>query len=223
MTTSRRLAWLLLILGVSLFLGILFRDLILTNFVRPMAVVLMLVWRLILSVHQALYWGLLILAFSCVALYRLVKAAVAAEENPPEPSETTLRSIGYWQASLLATGVDNWASLALKRELARILVAIYGSQQPDARLYDLREALRSKRIPLPPKIHAFLFPGESERTERPWRRRLRHLVEAPRRWARQWTGRDKAEYYQTVEETLAYMETLMEIRHDKANFDAADH
>ncbi len=223
MKAPRRAAWLLVILGSALLLGIVFRDFVLTNFVMPMAVVLMLVWRLVQSVHQALYWGLVILAAGFVAVYRLVQWAVNAEESAPETSETILKSIGYWQVSLQITGADGWANLTLKRELARLLVAAYASRQPDVRLYDVHEALRSKRIPIPATIHTFLFSDETVRAERPWKQRLRRLLEAPRTWARRWTGRDKAEYYQSVEETLEYMETLMEMRHGDANFDAVNH
>ena len=223
MKAPRRIAWLLVILGFGLLLGIVFRDWVLANFVRPMAVVLLVAWRLVLSIHQAVYWGLVLLAAAAVACYRLFQALVKVEEVAPQSSVTILKSIGYWQAALVATDVDSWAALALKRDLARILVAIIATQQPDAKPYDLHEALRLGRIPVPAAIHAFLFPDQAAKAERPWRRRLRRLAEAPRTLLRQWTGRDKAEYYQILEETLEYMETLMEMRHGDTSFDSTNH
>ncbi len=221
MKAPRRFAWLLVILGFGLLLGIVFRDWVLANFVIPMAVVLLLVWRLVLSVHQAVYWGLVLLAATAVACNRLYQVLGKVEEVSPQSSATILKSVDYWQATLVATGVDSWAALALKRELGRMLVAIYAIQQPDAKLYDLHEALRRGSIPVPATIHAFLFPDQAVKAERPWRRRLRGLVAAPRALLRRWTGRDKVEYYQSVEETLEYMEILMEMRHGDTSFDSA--
>jgi hypothetical protein len=68
-------------------------------------------------------------------------------------------------------------------------------------------------MPLPARIYAFLFPEETQVAKRSWKLRLQQLAESPRRWLRRWTGRDRAQYYQAIEETLTFMEALMEVRH----------
>ncbi len=214
MNKRRRIAWLLVAMGVGLFLAVLFRGFIFANFVLPIALLLWLLWRIVLSVHQAIYWGLLILAAGGLALYRLAKVAVAAEEVfLPQALDTMSMSIGYWQASIGSTNSDSVVPFTLKRSLVRLLVNIHASRNPDATAFELFEALRLRQTPLPARVYAFLFPEEAAEAKPSWKSRLEQLVEKPGRWIRRWTGRDRAEYYQALEETLALMEGLMEIRH----------
>ncbi len=214
MKTSRRIAWLLVIVGVGLFLAVPFRAFIYTNFVMPIALLLWLLWRFLLSVHQALYWGLLILAAGCLAMYRLAQIVVASEEVLLPPAVDTMsQSIGYWQTSIGTTGTDGAAPFALNRSLVRLLVNIYASKNPDAKPFDLFEALRLRQIPLPPRVYGFLYPDEVAKTKPSWKSRLDHLVATPGRWIRRASGRDRAEYFETLEDTLTLMEELMEIKH----------
>jgi len=214
MNNRRRIAWLLVALGAGLFLAVLFRGFIFTNFVMPIALLLWLLWRIVLSVHQALYWGLLILAVGCLALYRLAQVAVAAEEVFLPPAlDTMSMSIGYWQASIAATTADSVVPFTLKRSLVRLLVNIQASRNPDAKAFELFEALRLRQMPLPARVYAFLFPEEAAEAKPSWKSRLEQLAKKPGRWIRRWTGRDRVEFYQALEETLGLMEELMEIRH----------
>jgi hypothetical protein len=171
-------------------------------------------WRLVQSVHQAAYWGLLILAAAVWAVYRLAQVTGAVDEPAQAPAADSIaQSISYWQTSIQATAAEGLASVTLKRALSRLLVHIYASQYPAASAYDLFEALKSRKIPLPPSIHAFLFPDEASEADKTWKGRLRRLAQAPGRLFRRWTSLDRAEYYRALEETLTYMEELMEINH----------
>ena len=214
MKNRRRFAWVLVTVGVGLFLAILFRGFIFANFVMPIALVLWLLWRVVLSGHQALYWGLLIMAAGCLALYRLAQVAAAAEEVFPPPALDTLSmSIGFWQTSIRSTSTDSVVPFTLKRSLVRLLVNIHASRNPDAKAFELFEALRLRQMPLPARVYAFLFPEEVAEAKPSWKRRLQQLAEKPGQWIRRWTGRDRVEYYQALEETLALMEGLLEIKH----------
>ncbi len=218
MQAPRRVAWLVLLLGLGLFLGVLFRDFLLANFILPIALLAMLLWRVVQSVHQAFYWGVMLAIAAGVATFRLAQTIMPTEETVPPDRPAILKSVSYWQTALLITGVEGWAAAMLRRDLGRILVAIYASQQPEAWPAELHEALKQHRLPLPPAVHTFLFPSEASKTEPAWRRRLRRLAETPSRWFRQSTGRDRAEYFQGLEETVAFMETLMEIEHGADDF-----
>ncbi len=214
MRTPRRIAWLLVVVGVGLFLAVLFRGFLFTNFVRPIALLLWLLWRFLLSVHQALYWGLLILAAVCLAVYRLAQVVAAAEEVLLTPAVDTMsQSINYWQTSIGSTSSDGVSPFTLKRGLVRLLVNIHAARNPDAKAFELFEALRLRQTPLPARVYAFLFPDEVAKTKASWKGRLEQLMERPGRWIRRVTGREQAEYYQTLEETLTLMEELMETRH----------
>jgi hypothetical protein len=223
MKTSRRVAWLMLFLGSCLLLGILFRAFLLENLVTPVAVMLLLLWRVVLSVHQAIYWGLVVLVACCLIGYRLFQSLDMSEASAPPATDSILKSISYWRTWIMATNAQGQASGALKRELGQMLVTLYAMKQPEATPFSLFEALRLRQISLPANIYVLMFPEEAQKAQRPWKRRLMRLVEWPRQWIRQWTGREKAEYFQAIEETLTFMEALMEMKHGDNDFTPPNH
>jgi len=218
MKLSRRAAWLLLFLGVGLFLGILFRAFIVANVVTPIAMLLLLFWRLLLSIHQAVYWGLVIGLAVGLAFYRLVQVA-GHEEEQSAPAKV----VDYWRLLLQLASDEGPSATSLKHELRHKLVTMYAMKQPEAEPFTIYEALRLRQLPLPDTVYSFLFSNEAQETNLPWRQRLQRLADKPGKWLRHWTGRDKVEYYQAVEETITFMEALMEIKHGDDYFAPSDH
>jgi hypothetical protein len=225
MNLSRRAAWLLLLLGVGLFLGFLFRAFIVTNVVVPIAMLLLLFWRLLLSIHQAVYWGLVAGLAMGLGFYRLVQVVGREEERSTPISDSALQVVDYWRLSLQLSSNEGPNATILKRELSHKLVAIYAMKQPEVDPFTIHEALRLRQLPLPDTIHSFLFSNEVQETKLSWRQQLQRLADKPRKWLRHWTGRDKAEYYQAMEETITFMEALLEIKHGDEYFapPAPDH
>jgi len=223
MRLSRRAAWLLLLLGVGLILGFLFRAFIIANVVVPIAMLLLLFWRLLLSIHQAVYWGLVIGLAIGLAFYRLVQAVGHGEEQAVPIPDSALRAVDDWRHLLQMADGEGPITSILKHELRHKLVAMYALEQPGAEPFTIHEALRLRQLPLPETIDSFLLSDEEQETKLSWRQRLQRLADKPGKWLRRWTGRDKAEYYQAVEETITFMETLMDIKHGNEYFDSSDH
>jgi hypothetical protein len=159
MTLSRRAALLLLLLGLALLLGFFFRSFLLENFIRPVALVVLLLQRVVQSVDQHVYWYLLI---ASAVIYLFVRFALTLTAPPPEtPAEpnVTLDSINQWRVLIPLSDEASDRPNILKQNLGRILTTIYSSREPDTVPWEVDEALRVRRIPLPESIHAFLFPA----------------------------------------------------------------
>ncbi len=73
MKIPMRLALLALILGLCLFLGILFNSFVFDSVIRPIAVLLWVIWQIVQSVDQGIYWGALIFAALAYAARRLTR------------------------------------------------------------------------------------------------------------------------------------------------------
>ncbi len=131
MTLSRRAALVLLLLGLSLLLGFFFRSFLLENFIRPVALVFVLLQRTVHSVDQHVYWYLLI---ASAVIYLFVRFALTLTAPPPEtPAESnvTLDSINQWRVLIpLADEAADRPNI-LKQNLGRILTTIYSSRAPD--------------------------------------------------------------------------------------------
>jgi MFS family permease len=190
--------------------------------VGPLALVVWLLLRLfVLSVHQAVYWVALVLAAAALLVGFLRRRARLGLE-PPDPAAPHRRRehpVESWRSlveqtasGLPATPTFGWGGFV------RLVVSLGALEQRVPADYLLHEALRAGQVPLPPDVHAFLFPP-SEPCPATWAaraaRRARRLRGVPRRALRRLTGQDRADRLAAVERCLSFLETSLEMpRHD---------
>jgi hypothetical protein len=205
----------LIFLGLALLLSFLFRSFVLDNFVRPLALVLWVFWRVLLSVDQRLYWGVLIISALVYVFIRVGQELTSAEHPLPLDPNVTMDTVDYWQLSVRLAAEEIDKPDPFQRNLGSMLATMYALKQPDAPQWVVHDALRQRQIPLPEPIHAFLFPAEPVGGKRSFWQLLRAIWHTPKKWTRRWTGRDVAEYYQAIDQVLTLMESTMEINNDK--------
>ena len=224
MKVSRRTVLIIaLILGPFLLIGFSFPAFVQDNFVTPIALVLLLAWRIVQSIDQQIYWIALIFAvmlYAFIRLYRLLQAPDTFEQTQSLDLNVAMEQISYWRTSIRLTDFRLDRSQSLERSLAHMLAAVYASKQFRATPYEVYSALEQRQMPLPEPVYTFLFSAPSSGAKRSINQRLRDLRDIPRQRIRRWTGREKAEYYQLLEQTLKFMESLMENEDDDQRFDA---
>jgi hypothetical protein len=130
-----------------------------------------------------------------------------------EPN-TTLNTIGYWRGLFIYDGQSIEDETSLIRELRYLLTTLYASKQGTLNNFGIQDALQQGRIPLPENIHAFLFHQEPQVTGGPLKKFAHSIRRTLRKWIRQWTGKEKTEHTQMIEEVLRFMETSLEINND---------
>ncbi len=182
-----------------------------------MAPITQLFWvilRVFLSVHQKLYWGLLLFAAAVYWYMRLVRE-LAEEKEPAAPANaSSLESAEHWRNMMVLTEHETTRANSLKGELAALLVAIAAAKQHAPAGLELYDAFRQGRIALPAETRAFLFPEAQPPKKSAWHSLL-NLWRVPRGWLEHLTGRDKAAYYRSIEEALGFMEAFMESNDDE--------
>jgi hypothetical protein len=242
-----RLSLILILLGLLFFLGILFRAFLLDNLVRPVAVLFWFLLRILSSVDQVYYWGTLVFATLGYVFYSLFlrrpKRPAVFEQTPPSRANATLENVHYWRTTILVTLDEIGKPNILKHNLGKMLASIYVSKEPGSSSLEVYKALRLinrplpeqmtselHRISLPEGMYAFLFPEESpaRAADSAWSGnffgKVFHTIwQTPRNLMRKWTGRDVADYYKSIEEVVALMESSMEINHDQKTIDTPDH
>ena len=211
------------ILGLFLLVGFSFPSFIQDNFITPIAFVLLLCWRILRSVDEQVYWIALIFAvviYCLIRLYRWAQVEDTLEQTQSPDSNAALKQISYWRTSIRLSGFKIDPSNWLERNLAKMLAALYASKQLHVTPYEVYSALERRQMPLPEPVYTFLFPAQSSGAKRSIKQILRNLRDIPRKQIRRWTGREKAEYYQLLDQTLKFMESVMENEHDDKRFDA---
>ncbi len=225
MKISRRLAVVLFLLWFLILPALLFPSFIQDNLITPVALVLLLFWRILQSIDQAIYWLVLVLLALGYFFFRLSHWAQGpvVPESASSDSNATLERISYWQTAIRAGGIETNKSSTLVHDLGMLLAAEYASRRPESVRFEIYDDLKRRQIPLPGPIHAFLFPVESSGSRRSLKQILRNLRDLPRKRIRRWTGRETAEYYQSLEQVLTFMESELEIKHDDEHLDHAHH
>jgi hypothetical protein len=215
MKHPRRSVLILLLLALGLLLAFLFRSFLLENLVRPVALVLWLIWRVLLSFNQRVVWSLLIFAALFYVSIRFSQHGLADSKPAPAPdSHLTLANIEYWRTFVSLTASEKARVNVLKQNLVEMLVSMYVPSQPKTPYWEVSEALRQRQIPLPENVYTFLFPPGPPAGRPTFQQVLQNLWRLPARWSRQWSGRAEAEYYRSIDEVLKFMETSLEIEHD---------
>ncbi len=218
MKISPRLSLSLLLLGLLLCLGILFRSTLFEYVVQPVAILFMVLWRVIRSVHQGVYWGILSFSALIYASYHLffrrLQKPAAHEEIRPTGSNATLENVRYWRTMILATQDEIEKPNILKRQLREMLASVLANKQPGNSTVEMYNSLKLHKIPVPQNIYAFLFPEESSTLHRSFTQSLQAIWQAPRRWFGRWKDHEVDDYHRSIEQVIAYMESCMEIEND---------
>lgn len=213
MSISKRVIVSSLVAAIVLFAGLLFWPFIFNNIIEPTAVAVWLLLRfLVLSIDQKYFWYAVI-SLAVIFLFRLLRQEQSASQSDAyQDTNATILNIGYWRVLFTYNDQDVRDEKILQRELTHLVTSLYASKQSTSNDFHVHDALRQGKFPLPENIHSFLFAPEPEKAGGPLKRFLQSIPNNLRKWIRQWTGREKAEYYQTIEEVLNFLETSMEIK-----------
>jgi len=219
---SRRAALVILGVGVILLLCFVFRSFVLETFVTPLAVVFWMFWRVLISIDQVYYWGLFVVAILAYLAYLFVRSPQrwdSFERAQAGAANAILENVKFWRLAILLNADEFDRPNLLKNNLGKMLVTVYNLKQPGTTFLEIHERLKQKQIDLPKNIYTFLYAGEETPPRLSLVKVLRSIRQAPARWLRHWSGRDLADYYQTVADVIAFMESLMEMDHDDTHKD----
>lgn len=192
---------------LSLFLGfaITFRAYLITNIFEPIAMLFWAAWRIVSSVHQNAYWIILIV-ICAIPVIRLI------------PFGQDMPSSAYGDDYSSINRVEDWLMLVKNAPL--------GVDETEYLRNRLKRLLRStqqlERFPsakpdetsLPLTLRRFLFPTKDKHNKSPGDYRLQLLFLTPK-WFRRWAGKKLQINNTEIDETLTWMESLMEINHDQ--------
>lgn len=226
MKISRRTTIILSLLGAFILLGIVFPPLILDYLVTPLALVLWVIWRVLQSVDQAIYWILLIFSAVAYALLRAYRSAQATADlgyTPASDPNSAMAAFNYWRVAIRVAGDETGKHNTLEHDLGHMLATIYAAKQPRVAQFEIYDALKLRQMPLPENVYTFLFGNEVAGSKRSVKQILHSLWDMPRKRIRRWTGRETADYYQSLEQVLKFMESVLEDSHDGEPVEAHHH
>jgi len=204
-----------ILLLLSLFLGIVlgFPTFVTIYIVEPVAVLLWAAWRIVASVDQNVYWALLIVLCSML----MIRVFSSGNSSPPSPEHPHKREsatrVERWQALFTEAARTDDSSAALRDNLGNLLVSIIGQVEQHAPA-NVEEALCWRQVPLPPAARRYLLTTGPR--SKWWHHDYRsYVLSRMPGWFRRWAGQPDIPDSARIHELLGWMESVMEIRHDR--------
>lgn len=218
MKISRRAVLGILLTGLFMIVGVLLRSAILENFVKPIALLLWTVNRLLASVDQIVYWiGLILIGMFITFLRAAFHTLQPIDQRTIHygGKNATLRTVDQWRIMILLTLDETDQPNHLRRNLMNLLKDVYASKQPHLVPWEVYQTLERGDIPLPEQVKAFFFQNQSQAARPSLFDRLQQLSKVPGKWVRHWKGQDVADYYASIEEVITFMEQQLEHEDDR--------
>lgn len=212
MDKTKRFALFLFVLGLLLFLGLVFSSWTVPNIVSPAAQAVWLFLRMfILSVDQEIYWWLLT---SCVTIWAFYQ--LSRREEPVEPERETLHNealnnLEIWREFLTSSKNDNIQRSIIKQKLILLVTSHYAAWQQCSNPLEIHQALEQRQLPLPDSLYNFMFVPEPEE---PSRLSLQTFTGACQRWYHRITGQEDAKFNQMIDELIKFMQNSSENEND---------
>lgn len=204
---------LLLFLGSLVGLAIGFRSFFMTNIIEPIAILCWAVWRIVASVNQNIYW--MILIFVCTLL--LIRLIPSGKANLPNPAYTYRHKppsrVEYWQTLIRDAVLGKDKTEYLGDNLKKLFFSAFAKiEQSHPR--NMQEIMATRKISLSLKAQSLLLSQKGTEGGRFSNHRLdvfTIISKRVRKWAGKFARRDAA----AISEILEYLETEMELGHDR--------
>jgi hypothetical protein len=200
----------LLVLGFLLGFAVGFRSFIMLNIIEPIATIIWASWQMISSVNQNIHWTVLIICCAILAI-RIVPVGNSGSSNSAYSYRHRLQSrVEYWQSLLTNAMMEKREVEYLRSNLEELLLSMDERQE---RRNSGEIALKGQ-TPLPASARDFLFPPKQKLKVPSGSYQSQLLLLTPG-WFRRWVGKFIRPDNTSVDEVLKWMETTLEIKHDK--------
>jgi len=192
-------------------LAINFRTYLVTNVFEPIAILLWASWRIVISVDQNIYWMILIL-FSSILMIRIAPFRRKTPGKVYSEDRSPVNRVEDWLRLMKNASLGMDQTEYLRDSLKRLLLSI--QQVERFHSMNLDEAVKTEVPLLPPAVEHFLFSSKRKRTMFFGDYRMRLFFLTPK-WFRRWAGTALQIDNTAIEETLSWMESVMEISNDQ--------
>jgi hypothetical protein len=180
--------------------------------VEPIALLFWAIWRIASSVHQNVYWIILI-AICIIFMTRQLSFAVRKTSRFSYTySYKSPTQVDFWRTlikdSTLGKNENEWLRKYLKELLKTVI-----SQSEGVSAMEVEKIVENRMTPLSPSAHQYLF-SSNMKGKFFQKNTLNTLYFFPR-WLRRWGRKFVHQNYSLIDEILDYTETELEINDEK--------
>jgi len=212
---------LLVCLGCLLALAIIFRSFFMDNILRPVALIFWLVWRLISSVNQNFYWGMVIAVCLFLVIRLLPPESPQIQGDSEKDQPKTVNGYFSW-LSAFAGALSSLPELEnLKEKLVDLFVSVV-HQTDRVASKEAKELFKSGQFPISESGRSFLSSETGFRRTLLYTLKLRSALFMIALLKRKGSKIPKI-IHQPIDEFLSLMEEKAEIKHGNQYFENRRH
>ena len=204
------------LLVVMLFLlVIIFRDFLLTSAIQPLALLLWAVYRILASVHQRVYWIILILISLILIIRNLPPDTNIYSKYEVAQNGSSIKGFTHWNALLRQSLGLAGDQKILRTELTQILLsAISQSEHQDFGV--LQDKFFDHELEIPENIYAFLLNGKNGQEKLLNKIKKRFYITLPVRLKKK-IRPDSGPAQQSIDQTFTWIEKILEMNNENSS------
>lgn len=168
-------------------------------------------WRIVSSVPQNIYWIILVLICS-IPVIRLIPFRRNTSGSAYRDDYSPIDRVEDWLTLMKNAPLGMAETEYLRDSLKRLLISVQQLEQFPSMKLDQIAVPEAASLPL--AVRRFLFPAKEIHKTLSGDYGLQLLFLTPR-WFRRWAGKAFQIDNPAIEETLTWMESLMEINNDQ--------
>jgi hypothetical protein len=192
---------------------VIFRAFIFTNIVRPVALLFWALWRIVSSVNQNIYWVALIVLCLILILRILPFDQDISSRSIYNDRARSPARVEHWQTLIKAAVPGNDKSRLLRDSLRNLLISVI-SQDEQFNPIDLEKIIATGEAPISLAAQQYILPTGNRDRKFSIKQKMATLLLTPI-WLRKWIGKFIHQDYTSIDETLRWMETELEINDEK--------
>jgi len=189
-----------------------FRSLLMAYIVEPIALLCWAIWRIVSSVHQNIYWIVLIALCIALIIRKLPFAGRKTSRLSYTYSYKPPTQVDYWRIlikdSVLGKNENEWLRKYLKELFTTVI-----SHTEGIPAMEVEKNFEKRMTPLSPSAHQYLF-SSNMKGKFFQKNTLNTLYFLPR-WLRRWGRKFVHQNYSLIDEILDYTETELELNDEK--------
>ena len=192
---------------------VVFRSFIFMYIVRPVALLFWALWRVVSSVHQNIYWVVLIVLCLILIMRILPSDQDTSSRSIYNDRDKSLARVEYWRTLMKEAIPGNDKNRILRDSLRNLLISAISQNGQFAR-NDFENFISSGEAPISPAAQQYIFPPGKRDSKFSIKQKITILFLTPK-WLRKWTGKFIHQDYSSIDETLRWMESELEIDNEK--------
>ena len=205
--------WPGIVLIIALFLVILvFQDFFLTTVIQPMTLLIWAIIRLLASVHQRIYWAILILVSFIVIIRNLPPDRNLNSRYEETAGLPAMEGYDHWN-SLIRQSLTFTADQKLMRTRLTQLLILAVSTSEHREIGKVQSEFFNRELDVPGTIYDFLL-DESNRDKKPVTRLKGKLYALLPGWIKTKIRPDSSSAQRSIDQTIAWIEKILEINHE---------